>query len=108
MATLNTLPPVAGQAPAANTDAVVVLAAVAAQAWSLSQIAWSYSAAPAAGSLTIAWGTVSMVFLITAGGPGQLLFPQPLRFPINTVVTITLAAGGGVVVGTVYPLGSTG
>jgi hypothetical protein len=103
----NALPPVAGQAPAAATAATVTLAAVAGQAWVLSQIAWSYSAAPTGGSLTIAWGSVSMVFAIIAGGPSQLVFPDPLRLPTNTAVIITLASGGGSVVGTVYPLGYT-
>jgi len=108
MSTANALPPVAGQVSGAGAAATVVLPAVAAQAWILSQVMWSYSAAPTGGSLTIAWGSVSIVLAITAGGPGQVLFPEPLRLPINTAVTITLAGGGGSVVGTVYPLGYTG
>lgn len=101
--------PVAGQAPAANTNAVATLAADPAAAWHLRQINWSYSAAPAVGSkITITWtdpvtgtGTWTETYYISNGGPGILSFP-PKRFPAGSTVTITLTAPGGTIIGTIY------
>lgn len=100
----DSMTPVAGQAPAAATDAVLALTAPTdGSRWVLYGVGWSYSAAPTGGKLTIAWGAVSEVYHIVAGGPGFLTFPIPKSFPADTAVTITLASGAGAVVGTVYP-----
>lgn len=96
------LSPAAAQAPAANTAAVLTLAAdTLGGGWVLNGIRWSYSDTPTNGSLTIAWENVSEVYPVTSGGPGFLPF-EGHRFPANTAVTITLAAGGGSVTGRVY------
>lgn len=99
----NAIPAEAAQAPSADTAAVLTLSANASKGWVIDAVRWSYTAAPTGGSLTIAWSTFSEVFPITAGGPGFL--PVNARFPINTAVTITLAAGGGAVAGKVYASG---
>lgn len=98
----NVIPPVAGQAPAADTAAVLTLAADATAGWHIANIRWSYSNTPTNGSLTIAWGSVSETHHVTLGGPGSINFLPSVRFPVNTEVTITLAGGGGSVTGTVY------
>ena len=107
-----TLFPAAAQAPAANTAAVVTLAAnngvnaaSAALAWKVERVRWSYSSTPTAGSLTIAWtdpvlGAAQEVYAITAAGQGEMDLYK--IFPGGSAVTFTLAVGGGSVVGTVY------
>lgn len=108
MATRNTLTPVAAQKPAAATAAVATMSASTdGTRWVLYGVTWSYLGAPTGGKLTIAWGSDSEVYHITAGGPGILSFPIPKRFPPNTEVVITLASGGGAVEGTVYPQAET-
>jgi hypothetical protein len=100
------LAPAAGQAPASNTAAVATLAADADNAHHVSTVRWSYSGDPTGGSLTVAWNDGSArqeVYAITKGGPGFMAFYPPMRFPINSAVTITLAAGGAGITGTVYP-----
>ena len=89
--------------PAAATAAVVTIEADASRPNVISQIFWSYSAAPTAGSLkvedvsgTIVWGPHH----ITAGGPGQVDFMPPLCNAVkNTAMIVTLASGGGAVEG---------
>ncbi len=111
---MNTMIPQATQTPAQATPAVCTMAAPgAADRWILYAILWSYSATPTGGSLTIAWtdpvaGAQSYVLGIPGGGIGQIPFFTPLRFPIATAVTITLASGAGSVVGSVYPQAETG
>ena len=90
-------------APAADTAAIITLAAAAGVRNVVDKIFGSYSAAPTGGSLTIAItvaGTaVSMVAAITAAGPFDFDFPVPLQGDENTAITITLAAPGGAVAG---------
>jgi hypothetical protein len=109
--TYPTLTPAAAQAPAANVAAVCTLPAdnpptnvdavnPVARSWMLFGVRWSYSGTPTAGSLTIAWGSVSETLAITQGGPGFLALSK--TFPPGSAVTITLAAGGSGVTGKVY------
>lgn len=88
------------QAPAANTAAVITLVAVPEQRQKLRFVAWSYSAAPTGGALTITGleGGATWEVAITAAGPGAMIMPQ-LTGRVNTDVVITLATGGGTVVG---------
>lgn len=88
-------------APAANTAAIITLAAVADKRHHIAQIIYSYSGAPAGGRLSITDGGVTVFDQdITSGGSlGPLQFSNPLRFAVNSAVVITLAAGGGTVVG---------
>lgn len=96
----NAFTPISTQAPSSNTAATRTLAAQATARWVLTSVSWSYSDTPTNGSLTITWGSNTMTYYITAGGPGILTFASKLKFPTNTAVTITLAAAG--VTGTVY------
>jgi hypothetical protein len=106
--TMNTLNPTAAQAPAANIAAVATLTAPTdGSRWVLDSITYNYSAVPTNGLLTVAWAVGSSSFTenynILAGGPGQLTWNQPKPFPSNTLVTITLAAGGASITCNVYP-----
>jgi hypothetical protein len=91
-------------APAAATAAVVTYAAVAAKKHYIYSITWSYSAAPTGGNLKIedVSGTTVFTTDITAAGPGQLTFARPIvSSAVNTAMIVTLASGGGAVVGKV-------
>jgi hypothetical protein len=91
---------------AANTSAVLTYAAVANQSHILSGVAFSYSATPVGGSLTITDGlTIVLSVDILSGGAGFIPFNPPVRGSINTALTITLAAGGAGVIGKVSTLG---
>jgi hypothetical protein len=79
---------------------VLTLTANASYGWILTLLRWSYSAAPTGGSITVAWGANSEVFAVAAAGPGFL--PYDRTFPVNTTVTVTLAAGGSGITGTIY------
>jgi hypothetical protein len=92
-------------APAANTAAVVTLAAAAGQAHVLAGVVSSYDAAPTGGTLTIADGTTTLAWSVTAAGPAPVTFPVPLRFAVGAQVTVTLAAGGSGVTGKLSLLG---
>jgi len=95
-------------APAANTAAIITLAAAAGVRHVVDKIFGGYLATPTAGSLTIAitvQGTaVSMVLPITSAGPLVLNCDPPLQGDVNTAITITLAAGSGTVVGKINAL----
>lgn len=90
-------------APAVNTAAVITLAAAAYTRHVVDQITGGYNTAPTGGSLTIAAtvnGTaVSQVIPITSAGGFVIRNEPPLQGDENTVVTITLAAGGAGVTG---------
>lgn len=60
-------------------------------------ISWSYSAAPAGGRLTIAGGGFNKAWDIIAGGQGYM--PIEEKSDGTSDIVITLAAGGGVIVG---------
>lgn len=88
---------------AGNAAAVVTLTTPRYLYW----VAWSYSAAPTGGKLTIAIGaTTKLEVDIIAGGPGFIRFEPPLtnEGAGTSNVVITLAAGGGTVVGKVTAL----
>ena len=88
-------------APADNTAAVLDYTGVMAVAHVIGQITWSYDADPTGGLITIENST-TVVFQapITKGGPGQLTFNPPISTGTAQDLTITLAAGGGTVQGT--------
>ena len=84
--------------PAANTAATVTIAASQAGRRVIRAVVWSYSATPTGGRLTITDGGTTILDIdITVGGPG----PVPLEYVagVNAAVVVTLAAGGGSVVG---------
>ncbi len=70
-------------------------------------LAWSYSAAPTGGRLTVQDGATTILdFSITAAGPRSLPSGGPparlgLKGSLNTAMTVTLAAGGAAVSGKV-------
>lgn len=108
----NTANPTAAQNPAAATDAVLTLTAPTdGTRWQLFWVAYSYSATPTGGSITISWTigatTYTETYAILVGGWGIMQWPQPRRFPANTTVTITLTSGAGAVVGKVYGFADT-
>lgn len=82
--------------PAANTAAVVTLAAVAGQRHRITAIAYSYTAAPAGGTLTVVDGATPLIDIdVTSSGEvWAVLPPGGLVGTANTAMTITLTAGG--------------
>ncbi len=98
--------------PAANTAAIVTLAASDAvahkgQKWALGGLAWSYSEDPTGGKLHVTnGGTQAFAVDVTAGGPGFIGFSDPLKADSNAEVVITLDAGGGTANGIVNVLGT--
>lgn len=67
-------------------------------------VAWSYSAAPTGGNLIITDGTtITFAIDITVAGCGYV--PVRKRGTANTVMTISLAEGGGVIVGRLNIIG---
>jgi hypothetical protein len=94
-------------APASNTAAVITYAAAGAGvSHVISGIAWSYSAAPTGGNLTIEDGSGTTVFTmdITSSGAGFIPMVLPKRGTANTAMIVTLAAGGSAVTGRVNVL----
>jgi len=90
--------------PAVNTAAVVTLAAAGAGvSHVLGLAAWSYDAAPTAGSLTIEDGAGTTIFKvdITAAGAGYFPFVPGMKGTANTAMIATLAAAGAGVDGIV-------
>ena len=88
-------------APAADTAAVVTLTpADANELFVVDEIAWSYTAAPVAGRLTIVIGGVTVLDLdITTGGPGPIITRRGYVGKPGQTIVVTLAAGGGTTVG---------
>ncbi len=85
--------------PAANTAAVVTIAAATNKYHHISQVVYSYDADPTGGSLTITDGTYTVVVDITTTGPGSLYFPREFASSLGSAITVTLAAGGAGVTG---------
>lgn len=89
---------------AGNAAAAITVAAETENYWVLDFISWSYSAAPTGGKLTVTINAVSVYEVdITAAGPGVIDFAHhPLYTGVkNQALVVTLAAGGGTVVGKV-------
>ena len=87
--------------PAVNTVAIVTLTAVTDKRRELHGIAWSYNASPTGGSVIIEDGstTIFKVF-VAATGPDSLNFNRTIFSTPGQALTITLAAAGGAVTGT--------
>lgn len=84
---------------AANALASVTYAAVTGHRHHAVVVAWSYSAAPTGGKLTIKDGVTAVFEVdITAAGPGSIPLP-PVRGTANTALVVELAAGGVAVTG---------
>jgi hypothetical protein len=84
----------------AGASVAMTLVGVASHRHYVAEVLWSYNAAPTGGRLTISGlqGGEVLDIDITASGPGPLLLP-PLAGAAGTSVVITLAGGGGAVVG---------
>lgn len=93
--------------PAANTAAVLTFTAAGENmANVLSGLAYSYSAAPTGGRLTIADGSETVLDLdITAAGENTIEFKPPRKGRANRAMTVTLAAGGAGITGKLNTLG---
>ena len=85
-------------APAADTAAVITLAAAANTQHFINGVQWSYSTSPTAGRLTITVNAVTVFDVsVTGSGPGGFNFAIPGG--TNQAIVITLAAGSGSCVG---------
>lgn len=85
-------------APAANTAAIITLAATTGKQHMVLGVQWSYSVSPTGGRLTIVDGSTTIVDLdISGSGPGGFSFSLPGT--TNTAMVITLASGTGSCVG---------
>ena len=83
---------------AGNDVATVTLAATPGRIQYVHHVQWSYNPAPTGGRLTITVaGNTKFEVDILAGGPGG--FGIELAGGVNEAIVITLAAGGGGVVG---------
>lgn len=95
-------------APAANTAAIITLAATANVRHVVDQVFGGYDAAPTGGSIkieaTVDGDTVTMEAAITSAGLFVLPMERPLQGDDNTAITITLAAAGAAVTGKVNAL----
>jgi len=82
--------------PAANTAAVVTLAAAGAGVSNvMGGIYWSYDDDPTGGNILVQDGATTVLSVdVTAGGTGFLPFDTPIRGSANTQLVVTLAAGG--------------
>lgn len=91
----------------AGGAATITYAAVSGQVHLITGIAWSYDSAPTGGGLTVQDGSGTVVFSmsITAAGPGSVYFFTAKQGSINTAMIVTLAGGGGAVIGKVNVLG---
>jgi hypothetical protein len=84
--------------PGANTAAVITLAAAARVKHVVHNVQWSYSAAPTGGRLTITVNAITKFDVhIIEGGPGG--FSLALAGEANQAIVLTLAAGGGGIIG---------
>lgn len=92
--------PVSGTA-AANTAVTLTINGVAGQTIRITELSFSYSAAPTAGSVTVVVNGVTILqFDITAAGPTAIpLPPGGLKCQSGQNAVITLAAAGAAVVG---------
>lgn len=90
-------------APAANTDAVVTLAADASASHVVDQVLGGYTATPTSGLLTIAatvgGDAVAIVIPIAAAGPLSVVLDPPLQGDAGAEVKVTLAKGGATITG---------
>lgn len=89
--------------PAANTAAVVTLAAETNTVHVLHAAHGGYDAAPTAGKLlTIAiGGSTVRAIPVAVAGPFSIKFPRGLRGTKNQALVVTLAAGGAGITGKV-------
>ena len=80
--------------PAADTAAIVTIAALAGKVHVIDVIHWSFDADPAAAkSLTVVIGGTTVFHVeIIKGGPGFLPFPGGLYGDANEAAVVTLAA----------------
>jgi hypothetical protein len=84
-----------------NTPSVVTITPSATEQVLIASVDWSYSATPTGGNIKIeGGGNTYWQWDITAGGPGFREWKRPKKFPLGEEITITVAAGGGGIVGT--------
>lgn len=100
-------------APTSNTAAVVTVSGISRIPIQVSQVFWSYSGTPTAGSIKIEDGSGNTVwgpFAVTSAGFAHATFDPPLQGTAGTDLIATLAAGGAGVSGVVgiTPIGERG
>jgi hypothetical protein len=86
---------------AANTAVTVTLAAVAGESHRLTYLAYSYSASPTGGQITITDGgtTIFDLDVTSSWEVFESLPPGGIKCSTNSAVVLTLAAGGAGIVG---------
>ena len=90
---------------APNADVTITLASARARHEFAGCILWSYSDTPTGGRLTVTGGGFNLDVDIIAGGPDHIPFSIPQHAMNDEDIVITLAAGGGAVVGKLNLLG---
>lgn len=90
-----------GVAEATNDVATVTFLLQGGTRLQVTRVCWSYSADPTGGGLSMTGVSVPPELDITKGGPGALSFDAAFALKATTV-TVSLAAGGGGVVGKLY------
>lgn len=107
---IGAIPKLATHLPAADTAAIVTIAAVAENRHAIDWISWSYDKDNAAAetlTLAIAGVTVATWYIPIAaattqtGPPRHIPFPQPIIAGVNQAVVVTLSASSGTSKGTV-------
>lgn len=86
----------------ANAAASITLSANAFIEPSISNISYSYSGVPTGGSIKVEDGSGNTIafWYVVAAGPGNIPLPPSLHGTLNNNLIVTIAAGGGSVVGT--------
>lgn len=103
---MNIIPPVAGQAPSADTIATVTLTPTAGTGVYLHGIRYSASGTPTGMTLTVQWTvgltTYTETYYPAVAGMDYLPYEGNSQFPKGIAVTFALSAVSGVS-GTIYP-----
>ncbi len=94
--------------PGVNAAVTATHPAAAGVRHRVAQVAWSFTAAPAAATIQVKDGATVLVELdVVAAGPGQIAFDPPLASTRGNAVSAVLGAGGAGVGGRVALVGTS-
>jgi len=85
---------------AGGAAGVITIAAVVDKRHILHKLVWSYNTTPTGGRLTVTGGLNALDLDVSNAGPGSLSINYVCI--ANTAMVITIASGGGAVVGKLY------